>query len=79
MARLIKRVFEFNLEYCQDFGSELKIIAAILEASVIDRILTLLGLRARAPPQASARHHRPEPPFPVPRTSPYRVPRACIS
>ncbi|MGH8700940.1 MAG: transposase [Burkholderiales bacterium] len=54
-ARLLKRVFEIDLEHCPNCGGELKIIAAILEASVIDRILTHLGLEARAPPRALAR------------------------
>jgi len=36
-------------------SSQIKIIAAILEAPVIERILTHLGLQARAPPRASAR------------------------
>jgi hypothetical protein len=34
---------------------ELKIIAAILEQTVIEKILTHLGLLARAPPRAPAR------------------------
>ncbi|WP_292455433.1 hypothetical protein [Methylibium sp.] len=56
-ARLLKRVFEINLEHCPNCGGELKIIAAILEAPVIERILTHLGLQARAPPRAPARGH----------------------
>ena len=36
-------------------GGELKIIAAILERPVIEKILTHLGLQARAPPRAQAR------------------------
>lgn len=36
-------------------GGELKIIAAILEAPVIEKILTHLGLQPRAPPRAPAR------------------------
>jgi hypothetical protein len=36
-------------------GQERKIIAAILEAPVIEKILTDLGLQARAPPRARAR------------------------
>ena len=39
-ARLLKRVFDIDLEYCPNCGGELKIIAAIL--------------RARAPPWAPA-------------------------
>jgi hypothetical protein len=58
-ARLLKRVFEIDLEHCPNCGGELKIIAAILEAPVIERILTHLGLQARAPPRASAREQMP--------------------
>lgn len=51
-ARLLKRVFELDLEHCPNCGGELKIIAAILEQPVIEKILTHLGLQARAPPWA---------------------------
>ena len=44
-ARLLKRVFEIDLEHCPNCGGQLRIIAAILESAVIDRILTHLGLR----------------------------------
>ena len=54
-ARLLKRVFEPDLEHCPNCGGELKLIAAILEAPVIERTLTHLGLQACAPPRASAR------------------------
>jgi hypothetical protein len=54
-AKLLKRVFEIDLEHCPNCGGELKIIAAILEAPVIEKILTHLGLQARAPPRAPAR------------------------
>ena len=54
-ARLLKRVFEIDLEHCPNCGGELKIIAAIVEAPVTGRILTHLGLQARAPPRAPAR------------------------
>ena len=54
-AQLLKRVFELDLEHCPNCGGELKIVAAILEAPVIERILTHLGLQARAPPRAAAR------------------------
>jgi hypothetical protein len=52
---LLKRVFDLDLEHCPNCGGELKIIAAILEAPVIEKILTHLGLQARAPPRAPAR------------------------
>ncbi len=54
-AKLLKRVFDLDLEHCLNCGGELKIIAAILEAPVIERILTHLGLQVRAPPRAAAR------------------------
>ena len=43
------------LEHCPNFGGELKIIVAILEQPVIEKILMHLGLQARAPPRAPAR------------------------
>ena len=54
-AKLHKRVFDLDLEYCPNCGGELKIIAAILGQPVIEEILTHLGLQARAPPRAPAR------------------------
>lgn len=54
-ARLLKRVFELDLKHCPNCGGELKIIAAILAQPVIEKILTHLGLQARAPPRAPAR------------------------
>jgi len=53
-ARPLKRVFEVDMEHCPNCGGELKIIAAILESAVIERILTHLGLQARAPPRAAS-------------------------
>jgi len=52
---LLKRVFEIDLEHCPNCGGQLKIIAAILAASVIQRILTHMGLQARTPPRSPAR------------------------
>jgi len=54
-AKLLKRVFEIDMAHCPDCGGELKIIAAILEQPVIEKILMHLGLQARAPPRAPAR------------------------
>ena len=39
-ARLLKRVFELDLKHCPNFGGELKIIAATVEAPVIEKVLT---------------------------------------
>jgi hypothetical protein len=55
MGKLLKRVFNLDLEHCTNCGGELKIIAAILERPAIERILNHLGLQARAPPRAPAR------------------------
>jgi len=54
-ARLLKRVFDLDLEHCPQCGGDLKIIAAIEEPALIAKILTHLGLPARAPPRAPAR------------------------
>ena len=43
------------MAHCPNCGGKLKIIAAILEPPVIEKILTHLGLQARAPHRASAR------------------------
>ena len=54
-AKLLKRVFDLDLEHCPNCGGELKIIAAILEQPVVEKIRTHLGLQARAPPRVPAR------------------------
>jgi len=51
----LKRVFEIDMAHCPNCAGELKIIAAILEQPVIEKILTHLGLQARAPPRTPAR------------------------
>ncbi|MEO7850815.1 MAG: hypothetical protein ABIR94_01000, partial [Rubrivivax sp.] len=44
-ARLLKRVFDIDMQHCPDCGAgELKIIAAILERPVIQKILDHLRL-----------------------------------
>jgi hypothetical protein len=53
-ARLLKPVFNLDLEHCPQCGGEFRIIAAIEEPAVIVRILTHLGLPARAPPRSPA-------------------------
>ena len=54
-AELLTRVFEIDVEHCQNFGGSRKTIAAISEQPVTEKIFTHLGLHARAPPCASAR------------------------
>jgi len=43
------------MAHCPNCGGQLKTIAAILEQPVIEKILTHLGLQARAPPRTPAR------------------------
>ncbi len=53
-ARLLKRVFGIDLEHCPQCGDTLKIIAAIEQPAVIVRMLTHLGLPARAAARSGA-------------------------
>jgi hypothetical protein len=53
-ARLLKRVFDIDIEHCPNCGGALKIIAAIEAPPVIVRILAHLGVPTRAPPRAPA-------------------------
>ena len=55
-ARLLKRVFDIDVERCPNCGAgELKIIAAILERPVIEKILSHLGLDPQPPPRGRVR------------------------
>jgi hypothetical protein len=55
-ARLLKRVFDIDMQQCPNCGAgELKIIAAILDRPVIEKILTHLGLDPQPPPRGRAR------------------------
>ncbi len=55
LRRLLRCVFGIDLEHCPQCGSDFKIITAIEEPAVIVKILTHLGLPARAPPRSPAR------------------------
>ena len=55
-ARLLKRVFDIDMQHCPNCGGgELKIIAANLERPVVEKILTHLGLDPQPPPKGRAR------------------------
>ena len=43
------RLFEIDMKHCTSRSGKLKIISAILESAAIERILTHLGLQAKAP------------------------------
>ena len=55
-AQLLKRVFAIDMEHCPHCGGPLTIIAAIVDPTVIAKILTHLGWSARAPPRSPVRH-----------------------
>ena len=54
-ARLLKRVFDIDIDHYPHCGGTLKIIAAIEDPSVITKILAHLGLPTRAPLRSPAR------------------------
>ena len=53
-ARLLKRVFDIDIEQCQ-CGGKLKLIAVIEEPTVIEKILKHIGLDPQPPPRTPAR------------------------
>jgi Putative transposase len=53
-ARLLKRVFDIDIEQCA-CGGKLKLVAVIEEPAVIEKILTHLGLSPQPPPRTPAR------------------------
>jgi len=54
-ARLLKRVFEIDIEHCPHCGGNMKIIAVILERVAITKILNHLDLPAETPPRSPAK------------------------
>lgn len=54
-ARLLKRVFNVDVETCPSCGGKMRIIASIEDPKVIKKILSHLGLPISAPPMAPAR------------------------
>jgi hypothetical protein len=75
-ARLLKRVCDIDMQHCPNCGGgELKIIVAILERSVIEKILSHIGLAPQPPPRARAREagqdSQSEPRWPTVAEAPY--------
>jgi hypothetical protein len=63
VARLLKRVLDIDMQHCPNCGGgELKIIAAILERPVIQKILGHLGLDPQPPPRGRGRELGPQRP-----------------
>ena len=55
-ARLLKRVFDIDMQHCPNCGGgRVEIIAAILERPVIEKIIEQVGLGRQPPPKAPAR------------------------
>jgi len=55
-VRLLQRVYDLDVERCGQCGGKRRIIAAIEEPAVVERILTHLGLSAQPTRRAPARH-----------------------
>ena len=54
-ARLLKRVFNIDIQTCPHCQGNLKILASIEDPPTVVKILKHLGLPTRAPPRAPAR------------------------
>ena len=59
-ARLMARVFEFDVLACPRCGGKMRILAAIEAPDAIRKILACLGLPARAPPLEQAHPYTDE-------------------
>lgn len=60
-ARLLKRVFDIDMQHCPNCGGgEFKIIAAILERPVVEKILTHLGLNPQPRATLISRPNEPQ-------------------
>ena len=56
-ARLLKRVYDIDIERCE-CGGKLKLIAVIEQPEVIEKILAHIGLNPQPPPREKARRCR---------------------
>jgi len=55
-SRLLRRVFNLDMECCPNCGGRVKVVAAIEEPGAIKKILTHLGLSPHPPPRSPARY-----------------------
>ena len=67
-ARLLKRVVDIDRQQCPNCGGgELRIIAALLERPVVEKIFSHLGLDPKSPPKSRAREVGQDTATPEPR------------
>ena len=59
-AKLLKRVFQYDVTVCPSCGGEMKVIAALTEPGPIRKFLDHVGLPSRAPPLSPARQRHLE-------------------
>jgi hypothetical protein len=59
-AKLLSRVFAVDMGNCEHCGGDMKAISAVIKQDVVVKILTHLGLPARAPPISPSRVPRQE-------------------
>jgi hypothetical protein len=59
-AKLLSRVFALDMNNCDHCGGPMKAISAVIKQEVVVKILTHLGLPARAPPIAPSKIPRQE-------------------
>lgn len=59
-AKLLSRVFALDMGNCDHCGGEMRAISAVIKQEVVVKILTHLGLPARAPPIAPSKIPRQE-------------------
>ena len=54
-AKMLKRVFDIDIQTCLKCGGQIKIISAILNPQVIKRILAHLGENSKVPELSPSR------------------------
>ena len=59
-AKLLSRIFALDMANCEHCGGDMKAISAVMKQEVVVKILTHLGLAARAPPISPSKVPRQE-------------------
>ena len=54
-AKLLKRVFDIDIQTCQRCGGQIKVISVILSGQVIKRILTHIEEKSKIPELSPSR------------------------